>query len=127
MAYTAPTYADFIARFPIFGDKDQTQIEGLLVEGANNIDNTWREVDYAPAIMYWTAHMLSLDNSQEGDSVEIGGQSPIASESFGGMSLSYATGSKSSDPVSMTSWGLTQYGRRYYALLIKNKPAVVVA
>jgi hypothetical protein len=126
MAYTAPTYADFIARFPIFADRDQTQIDLLLEESKNNIDQSWREVDYAPAIMYLTAHKLALDNSQEGDAVEVGGASVISSESFGGMSLSYASGGVG-DVVSKTQWGLTAYGRAYYSLLQKNKPPVVVA
>lgn len=128
MAYTIPTYADFIARFPIFADREQTTIELLLAESAGNIDETWIEKDYAPAIMYLTAHNLALDNSADGEAVEIGGQSAIASESFGGMSISYAnSGAGASDSVSKTQWGLTAYGRRYYNLLQKNKPPVVVA
>lgn len=130
MAYVAPTYADFIARFPIFGNTDtypQSVVEAILVEATNAIDETWLETDYKPAIMYLAAHMLATDNSSEDTDVEFGpGPSFIQSESFAGMSTTYSKGSTDAAGQSKI-YGSTVYGRRYYVLLQKNKPAVVVA
>jgi hypothetical protein len=130
MAYDPPTYADFIARFPIFNNValyPQAVVEALIVEATNNIDNSWIEEDYKPAIQYLTAHMLALDNSSEGSEVQIGGLTNIAAESFAGMSVSYKTADSPPGSAAGSSFGSTSYGRRYWALLQKNKPAVVVA
>lgn len=126
MPYTIPTADQFFERFPIFEDADEDTITALLAEAASQIDNSWREADYQPAIMYLAAHMWALDNSQSGEEVEIGSPGSISSESFAGMSVSYSSSPMSSG-VSATGYGQTEYGRRYYQLLLKNKPGVVVA
>lgn len=131
MAYTVPDYAAFIARFPIFTDTaqyPQPTVEALLVEASGQVDQDWIERDYAPAIMYLTAHMLALDNSGANDFVDIGGPTAIASESFSGMSMSYKTLAPTpGSAFASSNFGNTVYGRRYFDLLKKNKPAVVVA
>lgn len=119
MPYTTPTAAEFKTRFPIFTDKDEPLITLLLAEAASEIDATWREADYQPAILYLTAHIFSTDNSTEGDAVEVGGSTgAIASESFSGMSVSYAQ--RSGSLSASDRYGSTEYGRRYLALLRKN-------
>ena len=129
MAYEAPTYAEFIARYPIFDDLSkwpQAMVEAVIVEATNNIDTTWFEQDYKPAIMYQTAHILSLENAEVGSDPVVGPQTYLTSESFAGMSQSFGmveSGSMSKSEI----WGSTSYGRRYLDLLRKNKPAVVVA
>jgi hypothetical protein len=101
-------------------------VEALIAEATNTIDTSWREVDYKPAIMYLTAHLISTDNSGEGESVNIGGAgASIASESFGGMSISYDKSRAASDAAANSQWGSTEYGRRFYQLLKVNKPAIV--
>lgn len=121
----------FVARFPIFSDTDQTQVEMILSEAATKVDQSWEEDDYQPAIMYLAAHLIATDNSGEGESVEIGssgGAAGVSSESFGGMSISYATGGSGSGSDAAaygSSWGSTVYGRRFYKLLKLNKPAIV--
>lgn len=129
MAYDAPTYAEFIARFPIFDNQikwPQSLVEAVLVEATNNIDTSWFEQDYKPAIMYQTAHILSIDNAEEGQDPQVGPQTFLSSESFAGMSMSYQQvqgGTLGSSEI----WGSTSYGRRYLDLLRKNKPGPVVA
>ncbi len=73
-------------------------------------------------------HIVATDNSAEGTSVVIGaGAGGVASESFGGMSISYDKGGASgSDAAASSQWGSTEYGRRYYRLLKLNKPAILV-
>jgi hypothetical protein len=126
MPYTIPTSDDFFARFPIFEDADDDTITALIAEAASAIDESWREADYQPAILYLTAHLWALDNSQAGEDVTIGGPGNVQSESFAGMSVSFAKQSLTSG-VSSTTYGSTEYGRRYYALLLKNKPGIAVA
>lgn len=126
MPYTTPSLEQFRARFPVFEDAEDGLIEALLAEAAGQIDQSWREADYQPAIMYLAAHLLATDNSAEGDTVEVGGSTGgIASESWGSMSVSYDTGVKTSSAASASEWGATEYGRRFYNLLKKNKPGVV--
>jgi hypothetical protein len=129
MPYSTPTYEEFIARFPIFDNEvkwPQSMVELVLAEAASNIDNTWFEPDYQPAINYQTAHMLATDNSASGTDPEVGQPTYISGESFSGMSTSYQKiqgGTLSQSEM----WGSTVYGRRYLDLLRKNKPGVVVA
>jgi hypothetical protein len=129
MSYDAPTLAEFRARFPIFTQHPDPQIEMILEEATNTIDTSWRELDYKIAIMYLTAHLLAVDASQSGDEVAVGsaGSSSgvVSSESFGGMSISYATNSALQVAASKSTWGETEYGRRFYQLLVRNKPAIV--
>lgn len=128
MSFDPPDYAEFIARFPIFDNTakwPQAMVEMIIVEATGNVDNSWVEKDYKPAIMYQTAHLLATDNSEEGTDPEIGSPSVLSSESFAGMSQSFSTvapGVLGSSEL----WGTTVYGRRYLDLLRKNKPAVVV-
>lgn len=126
MPYTIPTTDDFFTRFPIFEDKDEDMVAAIIAEAASNIDDSWREADYQPAILYLAAHMIATDNTDAGTEAEIGGPNIVSSESFSGMSVSYQNNA-SQPGVSQSQFGLTEYGRRYYALLIKNKPGIAVA
>ena len=65
MAYETVTVEQFIARFPIFSDKDGDYVQVLLTEAGTSVDNSWREEDYPYAIMYLTAHLIATDNSDE--------------------------------------------------------------
>jgi len=129
MPYTVPTLQQFRSRFPIFDDKDDSVITALLDEASGQVDTSWRERDYQPAIMYAAAHLLATDNSGDGEDVEIGaaGGGQIVSESFGQMSVSYSTGGSAAGSLSASErWGSTEYGRRYLSLLKQNKPAIMV-
>jgi hypothetical protein len=129
MSYDIPTLDDFRTRFPIFTQHPDPQVQMIIDEAAATIDTSWREADYKIAIMYLTAHLLAVDSSQVGDEVAVGsaGSSSgvVSSESFGGMSISYATNSALQVAASKSTWGETEYGRRFYQLLIRNKPAIV--
>ena len=127
MPYTKPTYDQFIARFPIFGDTDPGVVAALIDEATNTIDTDWVESDYQPAIMYLAAHLIATDNSGEDEEVEVGAEAgAIASESFGPMSISYDNSSSDTSGASSSQYGSTTYGRRFYAILVRNRPAIVV-
>jgi hypothetical protein len=127
MSYDAPTLTTFRARFPVFDTFEDAQVTAILAEATGRVDVSWREVDYAPAIMYLTAHMLATDNSQAGDSIVIGGtgEGDIASESFGGMSVAYRQRDSSTASDFVKDFERTEYGRRYLALLRVNFPPIV--
>lgn len=129
MPYTTPTVEQFRARFPVFADSGDSQIQILLDEAASTgVDTSWREQDYQPAIMYLAAHLLASDASQAGDEVSSGaaGAGAIASENFGGLSVSYDRGNQSGGLSSSDAFGGTEYGRRYLMLLRGNKPGPMV-
>jgi len=129
MPYEKPTVDQFTTRFPIFSEADEDLITALIDEAASRIDNSWREVDYQPAILYLTAHLLATDNSGEDESVEFGaaGGNSVASESFGPISVSYGRRASTMNPGASLYdyYQQTEYGRRFYRLLKLNKPAVL--
>lgn len=125
MPYTLPTADQFATRFPIFADADSDLVTALIAEAGGQVDQSWEEADYQPAIMYLAAHLLASDSSQAGDDVGSGGAGAIASESFSGMSVSYQRAGSQSTFFTNSDYGSTSYGRRYLNLLKRNKPAVV--
>jgi len=122
MAYDPVTVEMFRARFPIFAEAPNPQVELILAEASARVGTTWKDTDYQPAILYLTAHLLATDASQAGDAVGVGSSAGgIASESFGGMSISYLGGGPN------TNWGAvrafyetTEYGRRFYRIMKNN-------
>lgn len=118
--FTAPTYADFIARFPKYAAPSlQAQIEALLAEALVQVDDSWLEDDRTPAILYLTAHLVSMETGQ---SVDRSGS--IVSESFGPMSISYGSSVVAGD---QSTFGQTEYGRRYAEYRDKNFPGIAIA
>lgn len=117
------TIEQFTKRFPIFADRETDQLAAVLAEANTQVDNRWEAKDYPIAIMYLMAHLLSLDASQETDAVAIGppgaGQI-VASESIGGMSVSYFNPGQNLRGVKPSFWDSTEYGRRFYRLLKAN-------
>lgn len=107
MAVDAPTYVEFIARFPNFSDATQAQIEAIITEATSTVDESWRVEDQKKAIMYLVAHMLQIEAEQ----IEGGA---ISSESFGPISVTYARNTNES------SIGSTVYGRYWLALARLN-------
>lgn len=131
MPYTVPSVDQFHTRFPIFADSDDDLIAVMIAEASRSVDTTWEEGDYQPAIMYLAAHLLATDNSGEGETVNVGaagGDGAIVSESFQGLgSVSYA--SRTIAPGSLSAsdqYGTTEYGRRYKALLKRNRGGPLV-
>ena len=121
--YDPVTTDDFIARFPIFADAEQTQLDALLLEAQGIVTTTWRAADYKPAILYYMAHMLALDGSQEDGEVAVGPSGAgqiIASESISGMSVSYFNSAASRSSKSESDYATTEYGRRFARLLDLN-------
>lgn len=129
MPYETPTSTQFYERFPSLADTEESLVNTLLAEAARTIDKTYEEGDYQPAILYLAAHLVATDNSAEGEVTEIGGiGGAIASESFGGMSVSYANGGATKGSLSASSsYGSTVFGRRFLEIVRRNKGGPLVA
>jgi len=117
MAVQQPTLEEFTTRFPQFEGQDD-QIEAAIAEAVNEISEAWIEADQKTAIMYLVAHMLTEESMAEGS----GGGGVVASESFGPISVSYASPSEEGDAL----LNGTLYGRRFLALRARSFPAIVV-
>ena len=123
MPYSPVTVAMFKTRFPIFVDRSTPQLELILAEASARVDQSWKESDYQPAIMYLAAHLLVTDGSQLTDEEGGGpvGGGPIVGETFSGMSLTYAA--PKADSSSSEVWAFyetTEYGRRFYRIMKLN-------
>ena len=89
-------------------------VQSALDEAARSVDTSWREADYADAILYLSAHWLTAEGSADQAGV-------IKSESFGPISVSY--GSRSTSDEALAS---TQYGERFLELRRGNFGAPVL-
>lgn len=127
MAYTAPTAADFKARFPVFAGLSDAFVDLLLGEAKLAVDDTWlSQGDYTTGVLYLAAHLAATDKSQATDEGDAGGSGgDIASESWGPMSVSYTKDASSTGDNTASQYSTTEYGRRFLSLLRKNKPAIV--
>lgn len=129
MAYTAPNAADFKARFPEFAAVPDPQITAVLGEVTTSyVDDSWREADYAPAIMYYTAHLLA----QQGVLAPAGlpgpnTVGPVTSFRLGDASVGYGSRAGAGSGSSGSSLDATFYGQEYQRLLRANRggPRVV--
>lgn len=120
MAYTKPTAAEVKERFPCFNAVSNGLIDALIDEAP--VDTSWREKDYAPAIKYWVAHKLTIENALGTKPVETSG--PITSRTLGDASESYAVAGKADSSVH--DYGSTPYGREFQRLLRGNHAGPVV-
>ena len=111
------TVSKFRERFPEFANKTDTQV-GDALDIAADVNN---KSDLA---YYVAAHALVTDSLKNPNKVD-GGVYPISGgESMGGKSLSYQL-PKTDDQLS--NWlQLTEYGRRYLALM-RSKPQLMIA
>lgn len=116
MAYELPSVATFRARFPEFVAETYSDdaVGFALADAGRQVDSTWLEEDYEPAVLHLAAHLLSLSVS----GAEALGDDEIRSISIGPLSLSY--GDRASAAV-LTS---TPYGQVFAGLRRRNVPAV---
>jgi len=120
MSYVVPTLDDFVLRFPEFKETPAYQINAAMVEAMRKVDETWTEGDYAPAIMWLTAHILSSDTNAASTMGGVSGE--IASETLGRISVTYRQAANGGG----VGFGSTSYGTRYLELLRLNHPPFLV-
>lgn len=115
MPFVPPTYQEFIVAYPEFEDVDQPVVLRALAVGGRNVDDSWIEADFAPAIMLYAAHVLTFGQN----AIDSGGSGArIVSESLGPISVQYERIGTQFDENYL---GTTSYGIEYTVLLRQNR------
>lgn len=125
-----PSAAEFKARYPEFTGVSDDIVTALVAEASPMVDDDWVETDQKPAIMAFTAHLLSLEgyparaaNAQA--PLPAGAGREVIMRKVGDVTTQYAqTGSTGRGSGLLSSLGLTVYGRRFAQLLKLNAPAI---
>lgn len=120
MPYATPTAAELKARYPAFVDVDDTLIDSVIVDAERNVDESWIEADYQPAVMALAAHLL-VEEGATGRDVEFAGaitSSKLgdAQDTYSGLTAAQAAGEYSS----------TTYGRKFMQLRSLNCQGVAL-
>lgn len=123
MAYTVPTAADFKAIYPDFAAvEDATVMAWINRVNGRDVDTSWLEADFAPAIEAAAAHRMVL--------AKIPGIAASAMAAYAAAGVTeFQSGRtfsvKFNDDVvkraASGEWDATSYGVEYLALLRKNK------
>jgi len=121
MAYVIPTADDLKAKYPAFADVADATINLYIADA--QVDTSWIEADYAPAIMAWAA--WSMTDTGIGTGGEVAGYigSGVSRLKSGTLDVSF-----SDKAASLSGYETNIYGRHYLMLYRKNKagPRVVV-
>jgi hypothetical protein len=119
MAYTAPMPADLKARYTAFASVADATIQ-IYLNDANggDVDQSWAERDFSPAIQAAAAHRMARAG--------VLGSSGAADVSAGLNSFKSASVSIEFNPDAVKAsvkggWASTPYGQQYAELLRRNK------
>jgi hypothetical protein len=129
MAYTTPTYSDFITRFCQFADVAQESVTAQLALSIQLLDGaTWDEW-YAEAVMLDAAHNLFLDQqaSATGQGASAGTAGPVTSVSGAGLSIGFASPSWNDKSKSENWYMKTIYGQKLLRLWEVVIPAATLS
>lgn len=129
MAYTAPTPADFKARYPSFASVDDAVIQGVLDnEVPLYVGQNWiNQANYTQGAMLYAAHALTLDGFGTGPEAQAAGKGLLGYSSIRSGSLSLTRASRGSAAEVAGSLALTSYGQRFLEIQRINCPPVVVS
>lgn len=119
MAYTVPSAADLKAYYTAFAAVPDATVT-LYIDRANgrDVDESWIEADFAPAILAAAAHRMSRGG------VLAGGSAVDASagiNSFKSASVSIEFNADAVKAAVAGGWSSTPYGLEYYEMLARNK------
>lgn len=123
MPYTNPTPADIKADFPVFSSVDDAVIQRRIDRTPMFVDESWLESDYNWAKSLLTAHFLTEDGFGTGTDAELSAQglSNVSRLKSGTLDVTFKSAADSGDSDVPEPWGSTSYGRRFWALMRKNK------
>lgn len=121
MPYTLPTPADLKIYLPAFAAVADATIQ-MYLDGAQ-VDTSWIEADYQPAVMLWAAWAMTDGGIGTGGEVAGQIQSGIQSLKSGTLSVTF-----SEKTITAEGYETNIYGRRFLSLYRKNKagPRIVV-
>jgi hypothetical protein len=129
MAYVAPTPAEFKEAFPSFADVPDEAVQFALDEASLYVDDCWIEDFRRPAVMLYAAHALTLQGLGTGAEAQAAaaGASDMRRIKSGSFELERASSTSTGGAGAIPDpWGLTSYGRRFYALLKRNRGGPLV-
>lgn len=124
MAYVAPTPEEFKAAFPSFADVSDDAVQAALDEAALYVDACWIEDFRRPAVMLYAAHALTLQGLGTGAESQAAavGASDARRIRSGSFELERTSSASSGGAATVPDpWGMTSFGRRFYALLRRNR------
>lgn len=128
MAYTAPTAAELKAMYPAFAAVPDDTVSAYIVRANRMVDSTWTEGDYADAIMLLACHLMTLTGLGAGAEAQVNAQGMAGFKTIRSGQLTLERGSGAGDGSNVPDeWSGSVYGRQFYWLLKRNKPAVAVA
>lgn len=116
MPYTVPTPEDFTERYPDFPVDDDDVIQVAITAAARNVDETWTEGDFQPAILALAAHFLIGSTA----AADVGADDAITGLTIGPLSLQFA------ERQSFESMSGTIYGQEFMRLQRLNVAMVAV-
>lgn len=124
MPYTAPTAAEFKARFPEFASVADATVDAHIAEATRWVDESWIEEDYQPAVRFLAAHQMASEGQLVAGGPAVGAvRGPLKSARLGDASESYGdriSGLSGTDAELAT----TAYGVAFLRLRRANHPAV---
>lgn len=132
MSYDLPTAADLKAKLPLFAAVSDPVITAALGEAASQVDQTWREADYKPAIIYLAAHIMSVDGvllnaNAPGGAGQMIASGEISEMKVGDVMVKVGGGGQSSGAIATSQgYGSTRYGQRFLQLMRLNHPAIAI-
>lgn len=127
MAFTVPTVADFQTKFTNFSVVPDATIQAAIDEASLTVGAEWLEKDAPRAILYLSAHILSMDGEPENSGgTSTASAAAIKKEVVGDVEIEYAVQADVASGAN-SIYQRTYYGQRYLELLRRNFPAVAVA
>lgn len=114
MPYVVPTATDLKTRFSTFSGVDDAVAAAAIADASRQVDQTWCEGDFQPAILLLAAHNLALDGHGASREVQLLGFKRVK---VGPLELERASSSSSSEAGSLSS---TSYGVRFAELRSLN-------
>lgn len=119
MAYTLPTPAELIIRYPSFVDVTTGTIQYWLTDAERFVDESWTEGDYAPALMAMAAHNMTLAGLGTEAAAVAGIPAGVSKFKSGSLDVSFAEGATADRVTGALS--STRYGSEFAMLRRRNK------
>ncbi|MFD0848195.1 DUF4054 domain-containing protein [Sphingosinicella xenopeptidilytica] len=116
MAHTLPTPANLKTRYPEFTAVADATVQYWLTDAERFVDASWREADYAPALMAVAADSMAKGGLLPGEAgLALTGVSSFKSGTFSA-NISDAAQTQAAEG----GWSATKYGREFKMLMRRN-------
>ena len=122
-----PTASEVKTRYPEFSGVADALVSSVIAEASPMVDDDWVETDQKPAIMAFTAHLLSLEGypkRTDGAPLPPSAGREVIMRKVGDVTTQYAQTAGATGSGLLSSLSLTVYGRRFAQLLKLNAPAI---